>query len=126
MQAAGDMFFNGLGGDTEALRNLLVGALVKYPQRKCCAALRRQPIDGLLYKPIAFVSQQLGLQRLTLGFDPRVAEIPEPAPLHNPSMTVFVRSQIARRREEKCSERRHGLAFPVGTKKGFLDDFFRR
>src|ERR1700676_3352100 len=124
MQAARDMFFNSLGRDTEALRDLLVGTLVKYPQRKRRAALRRQPIDGLLNEPITLVSQQLGFQRLTLGFDPRVAEIPESSPLHNPLMAVFVRSKIARRREEKCSERRHGLALPIGTKKGFLDDIF--
>src|ERR1700693_4100126 len=107
MQAARDMFFHSLGRDTEALRNLLVGTLVKYAQRKRRTALRRQPIDGLLYKPITFVPEQLCLQRLTLGSDLRIAEIPESAPLHNPSMTVFVRSKIARRREEKCSERRH-------------------
>src|ERR1700716_3648433 len=41
-------------------------------------------------------------------------------------MTVFVRGKIARRRKQKGSERRHGLALPIGTKKGFLDDFFRR
>src|SRR5882757_10222490 len=41
-------------------------------------------------------------------------------------MTVFVRSKIARRREQKCSKRRHRLALPIGTKKRFLDDFFRR
>src|SRR5882757_3174340 len=107
MQAARNMFFNSLGRDTEALRHLLVGTVVKYPQRKCRAALRRQSIDGLLYKPIAFVPEQLCLERLTLRFDPRIAEIPESAPFHNPSMTVFVRGQIARRREEKRSERRH-------------------
>ena len=126
MQTARDMFFNRFGRDSEAVRNLLVGTLVKYPQRKCRTALRRQPIDSLLYKPIALVSEQLRLQRLTLSFDPRIAEIPQCASLHNPSMTVFVRSKIARRREKKRSERRHGLALPIGAKKRFLDDFFRR
>jgi hypothetical protein len=41
-------------------------------------------------------------------------------------MTVFVRSKIARRRKKKSSEGRDRLALPVGTKKRFLDDFFRR
>src|SRR5260221_13641159 len=62
MQPARDMFFNSLGRDTEPLRNLLVGTVVKYPQRKCRTALRWQSIDGLLYKPIAFVPEQLCLQ----------------------------------------------------------------
>ena len=126
MQTARDMLFNGLGRDTEAVRNLLIGTLVKYPQRKCRTALRRQPIDSLLYKPIPFVPEQLGFQRLTLSFDPRISEIPQCVSLHGPSMTVFVRSKIARRRKQKRSERRHGLALPIGTEKRFLDDFFRR
>src|SRR5882672_11348203 len=125
-QAARDVFFNRLGRDTEAIRNLLVGTLVKYPQRKCRTALRRQPVDRLLHELIAFVSEQLGLQRLTLSFDPRITEIPQCVSLHGPSMTVFVRSKVARRRKQKSSERRHGLALPIGTKKRFLDDFFRR
>jgi hypothetical protein len=107
MQTASDMFFNGLGRYTEAVRNLLVGTLVEYPQRKCRTALRRQPIDGLLYKPIPFISEQLCLQRLMLSFDPPITEIPQCVSLHNPSMTVFVRSKIARRRKKKSSERRH-------------------
>src|SRR3977135_1823131 len=41
-------------------------------------------------------------------------------------MKVFVRGKIARRRKQKGSERRHGLALPIGTKERFLDDFFRR
>jgi len=126
MQTARDMFFNGLGRDPEAVRNLLVGTFVKYPQRKCRTALRRQPIDGLVYKPIPFVSEQLCLRRLTLSFDPRITAIPQSASLHGPSMTVFVRRKIARRRKQKSSQRRHGLALPIGTKKRFLDDFFRR
>src|ERR1700733_2225049 len=125
-QTARDMFFNCLGRDTEAICNLLVGTLVKYPQRKCRTALRRQPIDSLLYKPIPFVPEQLGLQRLTLSFHPRISEIPQCVSLHGASMTVFVRGKIARRRKQKRSERRHGLALPIGTEKRFLDDFFRR
>jgi len=120
------VFFNCLGRDTEAVCNLLVRTLVKYPQRKCRTALRRQPIDSLLYKPIPFVPEQLGLQRLTLSFDPRITEIPQCVSLHGPSMAVFVRSKIARRRKQKSPERRHGLALPIGTKKRFLDDFLRR
>src|ERR1700730_14965754 len=119
------MFFNRLGRDTEAVRNLLVGTFVKYPQRKCRTALRRQPIDRLLHKLIAFIPEQLVLQRLTLSFDPRITEIPHCVSLHGPAMTVFVRSKIARRRKQKSSERRHGLALPIGTEKRFLDDFFR-
>jgi hypothetical protein len=99
---------------------------VKYPQRKCRTALRRQPINSLLYKPIPFVSEELGLQRLTLSFAPRITEIPQCASLHSPSMTVFVRGKITRRRKKKSSERRHGLALPISTKKRFLDDLFRR
>src|ERR1700676_313504 len=60
------------------------------------------------------------------SFDPRIAEVPQCASLHNASMTVFVRSKIARRRKKKSSERRHRLALPIGTQKRFLDDFFRR
>src|SRR5260370_41928321 len=106
-QTARDMFFNRLGRDAEAVRNLLVGTFVKYPQRKCRTALRRQPIDSLLDELIPFVAEQLGLQRLTLDFDPRITEIPQCASLHGPSMTVFVRGKIARRRKKKRSERRH-------------------
>src|SRR5216684_6086435 len=125
-QTARDTLFNGLGRDTEAVRNLLVGTLVKYPQRERRTALRRQPIDGLLYKLVPFVPEQLGLQRLTLSFDPRITEIAQCVSLHGASMTVFVRRQIARRRKKKSSERRHGVALPIGTKKRFLDDFLRR
>src|SRR5258708_2038305 len=125
-QAARDMFFNRLGRDTEAVRNLLVGTLVKYPQRECRTALRRQPVDGLLYEPIPFISEHFGLQRLVLSFDARIAEMPQCASLHDPPMTVFVRSKIARRRKKKRSERRHRIALPIGTKKRFLHDFFRR
>src|SRR5580704_18417020 len=114
MKTARNMLFNRFGGDSEALRNLLVGTLVKYPQRECRTALRRQPIDGLLYESIALVSEQLRLQRFTLRFDARIAQIPQRAPLGNPSMTVFVRGKIARRREEKCPKRRHGIALPIG------------
>src|ERR1700730_8721568 len=99
MKTARDMFFNGLGRDSEALRNLLVGTLVKDPQCECRTALRRQPIDGLLYQSIPLVSEDLRLQRFTLSFDARIAQIPQCAALRNPSMTVFVRGKIARRRE---------------------------
>jgi len=95
------MFFNRLGRDTEAVRNLLVGTLMKYPQRECRTALRRQPVDGLLYEPIPFISEHFGLQRLVLSFDPRIAEMPQCASLHDPPMTVFVRSKIARRRKKE-------------------------
>jgi hypothetical protein len=54
MQAARNVLFNGLGRDTQAVRNLLVGTLVKYPQRKGRTALWRQPIDRLVDEPIAF------------------------------------------------------------------------
>src|ERR1700722_17568703 len=110
MKTARDMLFNRFGRDSEALRNLLVGTLVKYPQRQCRAALRRQAIDGLLYETIALVSEQLRLQRFTLSFEPRIAEIPHCAALRNPPMTVFVRGKIARRREEKRPQRRDGVA----------------
>jgi hypothetical protein len=40
-------------------------------------------------------------------------------------MAVFVRSEIARSGKKERSERRHRLALPIGTKKRFLDDFFR-
>src|ERR1700730_11187091 len=109
METARDMLFNRFGRDSEALRNLLVGTLVKYPQRECRTALRRQSIDGLLDQSIALVSEQLRLQRVTLSFNPRIARIPQCAALRNPSMTVFVRGKIARRREEKCPEGRHGI-----------------
>src|SRR5882757_818571 len=102
MQAARDMLFNRLGRDTQAVRNLLVGTLVEYSQRKGRTALRRQPIDSLLDEPIPLVPEQLCLQRLTLRLDPRIAQIPQCASLHGPSMTVFVRRKIARRREKKC------------------------
>jgi hypothetical protein len=125
MQTARDMLFNRLGRDTEAVRNLLVGTLVKYPQRKCRTALRGQAIDGFLYKPIPFVPEQLCLRRFMLSFDPRITEIPQCASLHSASMTVFVRGKIARRRKKKSSERRHCLALPIGTKKRLLDDFLR-
>src|SRR5271170_5282293 len=115
METVGDMLFNGLGRDSEALRNLLVGTLMKYPQRKSRTALRRQPIDGLLDEPIPLVSEQLRLQRFTLSFDPRIAQIPHCAAFRNPSMTVFVRGKIARRREQKRPERGHGIALPVGA-----------
>jgi hypothetical protein len=101
VQTARDMFFNRLGGDIEAVRNLLVGTLVKYPQRKCRSALRGQPIDRLLYEPIPLVSEQLRLQRLTLKIDPRIIEIPQCASLHSASMAVFVGRKIARRRKKK-------------------------
>src|SRR6202167_2253656 len=97
MKTARDMLFNRFGRDSEALRNLLVGTLVKYPQRECRTALRRQSIDGLLDQSIALVSEQLRLQRFTLSFDARIAQIPQCAALRNPSMTVFVRGKIARR-----------------------------
>src|SRR5580704_12712770 len=115
MKTARDMLFNRFGRDSEALRNLLVGTLVKYPQRESRTALRRQPIDGLLYQPIPLVSEQLRLQRFTLSFDPRIAQFPHCAALGNPSMTVFVRGQIARRREKKRPERGHGIALPIST-----------
>jgi hypothetical protein len=119
------VFFNRLGRDTEAVRNLLVGALVKHPQRKRRTTLRGQPVDSLLYELIPFVSEQFCLQRLMLSVDPRIGEDPQGASLHGPSMTVFVRSKVARRREKKGSEYGHRLAFPIGAKKRFLDDFFR-
>src|SRR5450432_626312 len=106
-QAARDVFFHCLGRDAEAVRNLLVGALVKYPQGKCRTALRRQPIDGLLHKPIALVSEQLCLQRLTLSFDPRITEVRQCTSLYSPPMTVFIGGKIARRRKQKGSERHH-------------------
>src|SRR5882757_6492445 len=109
MKTARDMFFNCLGRDPEAVRNLLVGTLVKHPQRECRTALRRQAVDGLLYKSIPFVSEHFSLQRLMLSFDPRIAEMPQCVSLHDPSMTVFVRGKIARRREKKRPERRHGI-----------------
>src|ERR1700689_246453 len=91
MNTARDMLFNRFGRDSETLRNFLVGTLVKYPQRECRAALRRQLIDGLLYEPVPLVSEQLRLQQFTLGFASRIPEIPQGTPLRNPSMTVFVR-----------------------------------
>src|ERR1700722_2075789 len=115
MKTAGDMLFNRFGRDSEALRHLLVGTLVKYPQCECRTALRRQPIDGLLYEPPPLVSEQLRLQRFTLRFDPRIAEIPHDASLRNPPMTVFVRGKIARGREKKRPERRHGIALPISA-----------
>jgi hypothetical protein len=115
MKTARDMLFNRFGRDSEALRNLLVGTLVKYPQRECRTALRREPIDGFLDESIPLVSEQLRLQRFTLSFDPRIAEIPHCAALRNPPMTVFVRGKIARRREKKRPERRHGIALPIGA-----------
>ena len=126
MKTARDMLFNRFGRDSEAFRHLLVGTLVKNPQRECRTALRRQPIDGLLYEPIPLVSEQLRLQRFTLRFDPRIDEIPHGASLCNPPMTVFVRRKIARRRKKKSSQRRHRLSLPVGPEKRFLDDLFRR
>src|SRR5882762_5835070 len=125
-QTARDVFLNRLGRDTEAVRNLLVGTLVKYPQSKCRAALRRQPVDRLLDKPIPFVSEHFSLQRLMLSLDPRIAELPQCASLRDPPMAVFVRGKIARRRKKKRSERRHRLALAIGAKERFLDDFFRR
>src|SRR5580700_6505409 len=125
METARDMLFNRFGRDSEALRNLLVGTLVKYPQRECRTALRRQPVDGLLYQSIPLVSEQLRLQRLPLSFDPRIAQIPHGAALRNPPMTVFVRGKIARRREKKRPQRSHGIALPVGPQKRFLHDLFR-
>src|SRR3984885_5506565 len=113
MKTSRDMLFNRFSRDSEALRHLLVGTLVKYPQRECRTALRRQPIDGLLYESIPLVSEQLRLQRFTLSFDPRIAEISRCAALRNASMTVFVRGKIARRREKKRAERRHGIAPPI-------------
>src|SRR5579863_199209 len=115
METVGDMLFNRFRRDSEALCNLLVGTLVKYPQRKSGTALRRQPIDGLLYEPIPLVSEQFRLQRFTLSFDPRIAQIPHFAAFGNPSMTVFVRGEIARRRKQKRPERGHGIALPIGA-----------
>src|ERR1700730_14190765 len=115
MKTVRAMVLIGFGRDSEALRNSLVRTLVKSPQRECRTALRRQPIDGLLYEPIPLVSEQLRLQRFTLRFDPRIAEIPHDAPLRNPPMTVFVRGKIARGREKKRPERRHGIALPIGA-----------
>src|SRR3984957_16052540 len=115
MKTARDVFFNRFGRDSEALGNLLVGTLVKYPKRECRTALRRQPIDGLLYQSIPLVSEQLRLQRFTLSFDPRIAQIPHCAALRNSSMTVFVRGKIARRREKKRPERRHRIALAIGA-----------
>src|SRR5277367_1239496 len=115
MKTARDMLFNRFRRDSEALRDLFVGALVKYPQSECRTALRRQPIDGLLYELIALVSEELRLQRFTLRFDPRIAQIPHCAALGNPSMTVFVRGKIARCREEKRPQRRHRVALPIGA-----------
>src|SRR5580698_4418936 len=115
METARDMLFNRFGRDSEALRHLLVGTLVKYPQRECRTALRRQPVDGLLYQPITLVSEQFRLQRFTLSIEPRVAEIPHTAALGDPPVTVFVRGKIAGRREKKRPQRRHGIALPVGA-----------
>jgi len=75
-QATRDVLFSGLGRDAEAVRNLLVGTSVKYAQGKCGTALRRQLIDCLLYEPIPFVSQELGLRRLALVLSPGIIEIP--------------------------------------------------
>src|ERR1700733_2742024 len=97
MKTACDMLFDRFGRDSEALRNLLVGTLVKYPQRECRTALRRQLIDGLLQESVALVSEQFRLQGFTLRFDPRIAQISHCAALRNPSMTVFIRGKIARR-----------------------------
>src|SRR5579863_2316508 len=99
MKTARDMFFNCFSRDSEALRHLFVGTLVKDPQSECRAALRRQPIDGLLDQSIPLVSEQFRLQRFTLSFGPRIAQIPHGAALRDSSMTVFVRGKIARRRE---------------------------
>jgi hypothetical protein len=115
MKTARDMLFNRLGRDSEALRNLFVGTLVKYPKRECRTALGWQPIDGLLYKPIPLVSEQFRLQRFTFRFDPRIAEIPHCFSLRNPPMAVFVRGKITRRRKEKRPQRRHGIALPIGA-----------
>src|SRR5271168_4798496 len=126
METARDVLFKRFGRDSEALRNLLVGTLVKYPERESRTALRRQPIDGLLNQSIPLVSEQLRLQRFTLSFDPRIAQIPHRAALRNPPMTVFVRGKIACRREKKRPERGHGIALPIGAQKRFLHDLFRR
>src|SRR5882724_3850477 len=124
VQAARDMLFDCLGRDTEAVGNLLVGALVKYPQRKCRAALRRQPIDRLLYEPVALVPEQLGLQRF--AFDDRIAAVPYFASLHDAPMAVFVGGQVACRGKKKGPECRDRLALPIGAKERLLDDFLRR
>src|ERR1700691_571254 len=79
MNTARDMLFNRFGRDSETLRNFLVGTLVKYPQCECRAALRRQPIYGLLYESIPLISEQFRLQRFTLRIDSRIAEIPHGA-----------------------------------------------
>src|ERR1700722_18739341 len=125
METARDMLFNRFCRDSEALGNLLVGTLVKYPKRECRTALRRQPIDGFLYEPIPLVSEQFRLQRFTFRFDPRIAEIPHCLPLRDPPMAVFVRGKIARRRKKKRPKRRHGIALPIGAQKRFLHDLFR-
>jgi hypothetical protein len=63
---------------------------VKDAQRERRAALGREPIDGLLDEPIAFVSEQGRFQRFMLSRDPQLIGMAQCIPLHGPAMADFV------------------------------------
>src|SRR6266702_6147068 len=124
--SARDVHLDGHHRDPQMVRHLLVRIFVKYPQRKYRTALRGQPIDCLLYEPVAFVAQHSRLRRLAFSIVPRLIEARQCAPLHRLSMAEFICCQVTRSGEKKSPERSHGIALPIGTQKCFLDDFFRR
>src|ERR1700716_51239 len=86
---ARDMLLDGLHRDPQVVRDLLIRIFVKYAQRKYRTALRRQPIDCLLYEPVAFVPQHSRLRRLTF-IAPRLIEARQCAALHRLSMAEFI------------------------------------
>src|SRR5882757_178907 len=122
---AGDVLFNGLHGDAEPVRDLLVGALVEHSQGKGGTALRRQPVDSLLDQPVPFIPEQSRFQRFAFFAGRGILQTRQHAALDRPLVAVFIRGQIARCRKEESPERSDRIALPVGTQERLLDDFLR-
>src|SRR5882724_8467890 len=103
--SARDVLLDGLHRDPQVVRHLLVRIFVKDPRRKYRTALRGQPIDCLLYEPVAFVAQHSRLRRLAFSIAPRFIEARQCAPLYRLSMVEFICCQVACSGEEKSPER---------------------
>src|SRR3954469_13680641 len=121
----GDVLFDGLDRDSQALRHFLVGTLVEDAQREGGATLRRQAVYGFLDEAIALVPDQPGLQRLAFVVGPVFLEIGLRVALYCPLMAVFIGSEVASGGEEEGTEHRDRVSLPVGAQERFLDDFLR-